>query len=150
MYLYAYCEQIATVSTAQRWFEDNLKPEQNQDSHDFDWNKIYMPPRKSTTDSWTRVFQYRLLNNVLYFNDQLFKMKLVVTPLCSLCNKITESAVHFFSECHSTQTLWNIMQHWLHPNIELLPLNSQNAMLGFFEAPNSSDLNVTYLQTSSL
>ena len=72
--------RIATVPTAQRWFERNLKPEQNQDSHDFDRNKIYMLPRKSTTDSQTRVFQYRLLNNVLYFNDQLFKMKLVVTP----------------------------------------------------------------------
>ena len=102
-----------------------------------------MLPRKSTTDSRTRVFQYRLLNNVLYFNDQLYKMKLVVTPLCSLCNKFTENAIHFFSECRSTQTLWNKVQHWLHPNIELLPLNPQNAMIGFFEAPNSSDLNVT-------
>ena len=73
--------KIAMVPTAQRWFEQNLKPEQNQDSYDFDWNKIYMLPRKSTTDSQTRVSQYRLLNNVLYFNNQLFKMKLVETPL---------------------------------------------------------------------
>ena len=29
------------------------------------------------------------------------------------------------------------MQHWLHPNIELLPPNPQSAMLGFFETPNS-------------
>ena len=135
--------KIATVPTAQRWFEHNLKSEQNQDSYDFDWNKIYMLPRKSTTDSRTRVFQYRLLNNVLYFSDQLYKMKLVVTPLCSLCNKFTENAIHFFSECRSTQTLWNKVEHWLHPNIELLPLNPQNAMIGFFKAPNSSDLNVT-------
>ena len=90
--------KIATVPTAQRWFEHNLKPEQNQDSYDFNWNKIYMLPRKSTTDSRTRVFQYRLLNNVLYFNDQLIKIKLVVTPLCSLCNKFTESAIHFFPD----------------------------------------------------
>ena len=88
--------KIATVPTAQRWFEHNLKLEQNQDSYDFDWNKIYMLPRKSTIDSRTRVFQYRLLNNVLYFNDQLYKMKIVVTPLCSLCNKFTENAIHFF------------------------------------------------------
>ena len=102
-----------------------------------------MLPRKSTTDSRTRVFQYRLLNNVLYFNDHLFKMKLIVTPLCSLCNKFTESAIHFFSKCHSTQSFCNKVQHWLHQNIELLPLNPQNVMIGFFEAPNISDLNVT-------
>ena len=88
--------KIATVPTAQRCFEHNLKSEQNQDSYDFDWNKIYMLPTKSTTDSRTRVFQCRLLNNVLYFNDQLFKMKLVVTPLCSLCNKFTEVRYTFF------------------------------------------------------
>ena len=77
-------------------------------------------------------------------------MKLVETPICSFCNNFTESALHFFSECRSIQTLWNKVQHWLHPNIELLPLNPQSAMLGFFEAPNSSDLTVanhiTYLQ----
>ena len=134
--------KIATVPTAQRWFEQSLKLEQNQDSYDFDWNKIYMLSRKSTTDSRTRVFQCRLLNNVLYLNNQLFKMKLVETPLSSLCNNFAESAIHYFSECRSTQTLWNKVQHWLHPNIELLPLNPQNAMLGFFEAPNSSDLNI--------
>ena len=28
--------KIATVPTAQRWFKQNLKSEQNQDSYDFD------------------------------------------------------------------------------------------------------------------
>ena len=128
--------KIATGPTIQRWFEQNLKPEQNQDSYDFNLNKIYMLPEKSTTDSRTRVFQYRLLNNVLYFSNQLFRMKIVETPLCSLCNNFTESVLHFFLECRSTQTLWNKVQHWLHPNIELLPLNPRSAMLGFFEATN--------------
>ena len=33
--------KLATVPTAQRWFEQNLKPEQNQDSYQhFDQNKI--------------------------------------------------------------------------------------------------------------
>ena len=110
-YVYMHIvNKIATLSTVQRWFQQNLKPEQNQDSYDFDWNKIYMLPRKSTTDSPTRVFQYRLLNNVLYVNNQLFKMKLVETFLCSLCNNFTESALHFFTECRSTQTLWHKVQ----------------------------------------
>ena len=69
-------------------------------------------------------------------------MKLVETPLCPLCNSFTESAIHFFSECRSTQTLWNKLQHRLYRNIKLLPLNPQNDMLGFFEAPNSLDLTV--------
>ena len=35
--------KLATVPTAQRWFEQNLKPEQNQDSyHHFDQNKIHV------------------------------------------------------------------------------------------------------------
>ena len=90
--------KIATVPTVQRWFEQNLKPEQNHDSYDSDLNKIYMLPEKSTTDSRTRAFQYRLLNNEVHLNNHLFKMKLVETPLCSLCNNFTESVLHFFPE----------------------------------------------------
>ena len=77
----------------------------------------------------------------MYFTSRI-KMKLVETSLCSLCNNFTESAIHFLFECRSTQTPWNKLQHWLYPSTELLPLNPQNAMPGFFEVPNSSDLTV--------
>ena len=37
-----------------------------------DWNYIYILPRIVTSDPYTRYFQYKVLNNVLYLNEKLF------------------------------------------------------------------------------
>ena len=39
---------------------------------EFDWKYIYTLSRKITTDPYSRYFQYKILNNVLYLNDKLF------------------------------------------------------------------------------
>ena len=35
-----------------------------------DWKKIYMLHRKATKHAYARNFQYKILNNILYFNNQ--------------------------------------------------------------------------------
>ena len=55
-----------------------------------DWTKVYMLPRQVTIESSLRSFQYKILNNVLYLNEQLFKFKIVASPSC----------------CRVTLTLW--------------------------------------------
>ena len=37
-----------------------------------DWKYIYILPRIVTSDPYTRYFQYKVLNNVLYLNEKLF------------------------------------------------------------------------------
>ena len=39
---------------------------------EFDWKYISTLSRKITTDPYSRYFQYKILNNVLYLNDKLF------------------------------------------------------------------------------
>ena len=39
----------------------------------FDWNQIYILPRLVTLDSYSRSFQYKILNNILYLYKKLFK-----------------------------------------------------------------------------
>ena len=41
--------------------------------HVFEWDKIYILPRIITTDSRIRIFQYKILHNVLYLNKKLFE-----------------------------------------------------------------------------
>ena len=36
-----------------------------------DWNKIYTIPKKTTIDSQTRIFQYKILHQILPTNDLL-------------------------------------------------------------------------------
>ena len=63
------------------------------------WSRIYTMASKFTLDTKTRIFQFKILNNVLYLNKQLYKMNLSVNPLCSLCLKEQETFTHLFLEC---------------------------------------------------
>ena len=62
-------------------------------------------PRK-TVDTFTRMFQYKIINNVLYINKMLFIFKNVDTPLCPFCKSKDETPLHLFYDCIVTQCLW--------------------------------------------
>ena len=55
-----------------------------------DWKSIYILSRHVTLDTNLRMFQYKLLNNVLCLNNILFRFKKVDFPLCSYCNEEEE------------------------------------------------------------
>ena len=72
---------------------------------DINWKKVYMLSRQATIESSLRSFQYKILNNILYLNEKLFKFKIVDSPLCSLCKTENESMLHLFCECAVTRNL---------------------------------------------
>ena len=51
----------------------------NEMFHDSElvWNKIYSLPFQVALDTYTRDFQYKILNRILFTNSKLFKLKLV-------------------------------------------------------------------------
>ena len=64
-----YSKQILNFNckpTSQYYFEIKFP------DVEFDWKYIYTLSRKITTDLYSRYFQYKILNNVLYLNDKLF------------------------------------------------------------------------------
>ena len=46
-----------------------------------------------------RLFQYKILNNLLYLNKKLFRVAKVQPPLCFFCKSSDETAVLLFSRC---------------------------------------------------
>ena len=62
----------------------------------------YMIPQMVTVESKLRIFQYKVLNNIFYFNDRLYKMGIVQTPLRSLCKQEKEIVIHLLCQCHVT------------------------------------------------
>ena len=62
-----------------------------------------MPPRLVTINSTLRMFHYKILNNVLYFNKHLFYLGLVTSKLCSFCNPVDETEIHIFAQCSATK-----------------------------------------------
>ena len=77
--------------TAQRYFS-NLFPF----PVDFDWTKIYNLPRKTTVDTRLHVFQYKILNSVLYLNEKLFHFSLVDSEKCRFCLVSNETHQYIF------------------------------------------------------
>ena len=97
-----------------------------------DWKKIYTLLRKITHDSYSRIFQYKILNNILYLNKHLHQLKIVSTPLCSLCSSVNGTVFHLFGEWLLTIKLWKIVQKWSTTVGLVLPdLNAKDSVLGF-------------------
>ena len=113
----------------------------NEMFHDSElvWNKIYSLPFQVALDTYTRDFQYKILNRILFTNSKLFKLKLVESPLCSFCDKNEETLEHLFVFCEHSRAFWKEISSWLHEcGIETLPdLTDQiNIMFGLFDVDN--------------
>ena len=72
--------------TSQTYFE-NLFPHFKPDC-----KSIYLLPRRVKLDTNLRMFQYKLLNNIIL----LFRFRKVDSPLCSYCNNEEETPLHLF------------------------------------------------------
>ena len=91
-----YCLQISLHNSNTRWqlyFEDLFQIK------DIDWKHVYLLPHWVTVDTNLRIFQYKILNNVLYLNEKLFRFKKVSCPLCSFCQYENETPMHLFHGC---------------------------------------------------
>ena len=104
-----------------------------------------MLPRKVTMDSASRNFQYSVLNNIVYFNEQLFKTNLSDNPYCSFCKSSYENVIHVFSECNVIKNIWSKLREWLSPELNLPVLTPQNAILGIFANNAPFDLLINHI-----
>ena len=76
--------------TFQTYFEKKFQ------NPELEWKDIYTLPRRVTINTNLRIFQYKLLHNILYLNKMLYKFGKKVSPLCSFCMGKPESAIHLF------------------------------------------------------
>ena len=78
--------------------------------------KNYILPRVVTVDNIIRVFQYILLNNILFLN-KMFKFRIVSRSLCLSCNSEEETPFHIFHGCTHTRNVWNQLQACISENL---------------------------------
>ena len=100
---------------------------------DVNWQTVYMLPRYCTIDSHTRIFQYKILNNILFVNNRLFKMNIVNSELCSFCETEPETIIHLLCSCRKVKKLWSSVQQWCSKCFSLPDLSPKTAVLGFLE-----------------
>ncbi|CAH3165435.1 unnamed protein product, partial [Porites evermanni] len=51
----------------------------------FDWNSIHSLSFKVSLETKIREFQYKVLNNIVFTNEKLFKIKMTDSPQCTFC-----------------------------------------------------------------
>ena len=92
-------------------------------------------------------FQYKILNNTLYLNKRLFKLKAVESPQCSLCKQFRESVLHLFCTCSVTHSLWAQLCLWaLNANISLASnLDPHYCILGIYREELQDQVNVNHM-----
>ena len=110
-----------------------------------EWSLVYTFPRKVTIDTSTRTFQYKILNNILYLNNRLYKMTIAESPLCSLCGNDAETVLHFFCHCSITQNLWTQMQNWLSKILDIPELTYKIAILGKYPCQGATDILINHI-----
>jgi len=71
-----------------------------------DWRNIYLTGFKTFSDTRTREFHYKFLNDILVNNYWLKKWKIKDDDKCRLCKSETETLLHQFWSCPEIQRLW--------------------------------------------
>ena len=85
-------KKIQTEPTSIKYWEKKFSSQLDE----INWKEIYLLPRSSTIESYTRAFQYKIINNALFLNKKLFKMGMIDSATCSFCRLLDESPVNFF------------------------------------------------------
>ena len=79
-----------------------------------------------------RIFQYKLLNRIVYTSKLLHKIKLSDTSLCTFCGEYEESLEHLFLHCRFSKNFWMQIVSWLNDfNITIIKLKDSKIMLGY-------------------
>ena len=63
----------------------------------------YSLPFTVTIETKIREPQYKVLNNIVFTNERLFKWGLSDSPLCTFCKQEVESFEHIFFYCNVTK-----------------------------------------------
>ena len=77
------------------------------------WKEIYSLPFTVTNDTKVREFQYKLLNNIVFTNEKLFRFKMIDSSLCAFCQTEVESPEHLFFHCYITKSFWQLLCSWI-------------------------------------
>ena len=111
----------------------------------FDWKQIYPLPRLIALDSYSRSFQYKIQNNILYLNKKLFTFRKSTSPLCLFCKLSDETVLHLFYKYNIIQKLWNDLALFFENDFTIFDLTPQAAFLGFLNVDSKLLLLQNYL-----
>ena len=115
-------EKICSPPTSQ----DDIQIRAGQE---IQWKDTYLRIGKTSIDSYSRFFQFKILNNILYTNWHLYKFKLAPTPRCSFCFICDETVDHIFIHCIEVKKIYFQVKIWLSQKEINLPEQNFHSMI---------------------
>ena len=131
-------EANAIKPTTQDYFENLFETSQ------FNWKKIYFLIRNTTLDIKARMFQYKVLHNILYANKIPFKFGKVTSPWCSICILNDETIKHLFYDCLIVKRLWNQLKSILSNNL-IFRISTPQSAIRFWDLNTNEHLILNHL-----
>ena len=93
------------------------------------------------------MFQYAVLQDILYANKMLFKFGKVAFPPCSFCKLHNETIMHFFYECSIVKRIRNQLKSILSTNLIFSITMPHSAILGYWDLDTNEHLILNHLLT---
>ena len=127
-YTTLFCAKNQVPPTAQQ------KTSDKHPDTSINWKKVYSLPFRTTLDSKLREFQYKILKNIVFTKDKLFRFGLSQSPNCTFCNEEPESLEHLLSRFKVSSEFWKEVLSWLKENnIVIESFGEIGLFLGIFE-----------------
>ena len=96
---------------------------------------------KTSIDTYSRMFQYKIVHDILPVNYKLYKWKVKDTDRCSYCFLERETIQHLFCECSYSVTLYCNIRDWAKKFKIILPmLNPVTILYGITTWKSENDL----------
>ena len=120
-------KKIQVPPTAQKTFQEKFPQLQT------DWSEIYSLPFTVTIETKLREFQYKILNNIVFTNEKMFRLKMIDSPSRTFCKREIESIEHLFFYCDMTKTFREAFSSWLsNCKIKIQPFTIIDILFGVF------------------
>ena len=75
------------------------------------WDEIFERNFLITKEPALQSFQYKVINRIINCRYNLFKWKIIDSPLCTYCSTVDTIEHHLFS-CDTTQKFWHDVKKW--------------------------------------
>ena len=108
--------------------------------------KIFMTPQSVALEAYIKVFQYKILNSILYTNAKLYKIGFKLNDACSFCSSEPETLYHFLCLCPISADFWRDFEVFWHQLLkENIPLSLQDILVGMIRQNSPSPNLLNYL-----
>ena len=114
------------------------KLEQILGINDDEWESIFLIP-KTVKNTKIRVFQYKVLFNLIPCNLYLKRISKSDTDKCDKCG-LLDDIFHYLCECNEIQTFWSRFGNWWKAMMEIdIQLDQKSIFVGWLENMKSVD-----------